>query len=234
MKPKLVLLPNLLFEDLSIKDFFPENLSHEIEKLDGLIAESEKNARRYLCKFLSKERANALRIFLLNEHTKSQEIDQFFKDFKGYWGLISDSGMPCIADPGSKIVALCHTKGFLVNIICGPSSILIALLISGFDAHKFTFHGYLPKDLDVSKIKKIEKDALLGYTQIFIEAPYRSDKLLNLLLNSLNDESYLSIASSLTSPDQRIITAKVKKLKESNISLGKNPTIFLIAKNLSL
>lgn len=236
MKPRLVLLPNFIGEEPSSKDFFPENLPHEIQQLEGLIAESEKSGRKYLCLFLSKERANSLPIFLLNEHTNADELNNFFeKKFKGYWGLISDSGLPCLADPGSKIVALCRSHGLEVKVISGPSAIVMALLLSGFCAQKFTFHGYLPRDEKelIEKIKRVEKDSqLFGYTQIFIEAPYRSDKLLKNLLLTLNERTYLSLAVALTTSEQRINTFKVKKWRELDFSITKKPTVFLISSQM--
>jgi 16S rRNA (cytidine1402-2'-O)-methyltransferase len=238
MKPQLVLLPNFLDEEnRTCKDFFPEIVSFEVQKLNGLIAESENSGRKFLSLFLSKDKANCLPIFLLNEHTKTDELLLFLKkDFQGYWGLISDSGLPCIADPGSRVVSFCRQGQIEVKSISGPSSITMALLLSGFSAQQFTFHGYLPREEKelFLKIKKIEKDALeLDYTQIFIEAPYRSDKLLRSLVLNLNESTYLCAASALTTKEQKVITQKIKSWKEKELLLGKRPTVFLISQKMA-
>ena len=178
----LVLLSNLIDEDSDIKENFPPNIKNIIENLDGLIAESEKSARRYLLKFISREEMQKIDILLLNEHSKEKDIQFIIKAIKDKnFGLISDAGLPCIADPGSKLVYLARENNIEIKATVGPSSIFLALMLSGLDSQKFYFHGYLPKEENflVSKIQDLEKQSKEeNLVQIFIEAPYRSDKIL--------------------------------------------------------
>lgn len=229
----IVLLPNLLSEELIEDDFLPKNLKEEVEKLDGLVAESRKSGIRYLLRFICREKANSLPILLLNEHTDEKELLSILSQIKkdgGRWGVISDAGLPCIADPGSKVVAYARENDIEVKAFSGPCSITLGLMLSGFNGQKFCFHGYLPrKDEElVPFIKKIEKRALEeGSTQIFIEAPYRSDKLLGILLASLKENVRLCVAKDLTMPTESVFSFEVKKWKEKKIELGKCACVFL-------
>jgi len=184
--------------------------------------------------FVKKEDFQKLEIILLNEHTKEEEFKEIIKKIKDQkWALLSDAGLPCIADPGSKLVYLARENNIDIKAISGPSSIFLALMLSGLKAQSFTFHGYLPreeKDLFL-KLEKIQKEAK-EYTQIFIEAPYRSDKLYKTLLDKLDGDIYLSVAINLTSSKQRVFTKKVRELKKANISLEKEPAIFLFSYNI--
>jgi len=230
----LILLPNLLSEDAEIQECIPSKIKEIILALDGVIAESEKNLRRYFLKIIKKEDFQKLEIILLNEHTKEEEFKEIIKKIKDQkWALLSDAGLPCIADPGSKLVYLARENNIDIKAISGPSSIFLALMLSGLKGQSFTFHGYLPreeKDLFL-KLEKIQKEAK-EYTQIFIEAPYRSDKLYKTLLDKLDGDIYLSVAINLTSSKQRVFTKKVRELKKANISLEKEPTIFLFSYNI--
>lgn len=221
---KLILLPNLLGSELKVDDFLPANLGKKIKTLSGLIAESEKNARAYLRKFLSHEEVNALPVELLNEHTKDFQI--FLKLPGEIWGIISDAGLPCLADPGAKLVELCHRNNILLEAMSGPSSLVLALMLSGFSGQEFCFHGYLPREdvLLEQKIRLMEKNR---GTQIFIEAPYRNEKLLEKLLETLNKETKLCLAIDLTLPSQEVIVKKVKDWKK--INFNKRPSVFLIS-----
>ena len=227
----LILLPNLLDEKANIDQNFPKDLKNIILSLDGLIAENEKNARRYLLRFIKRESLSSVKIVLLNEHTKNHEINDLLNLIKNEkYGLISDAGLSCIADPGSKLVRLANIYNIRVKAIPGPSSIFLALQLSGLNGQKFSFEGYLPREEKklIEKIKFLEKESLQQKkTQIFIEAPYRSDKLLNILKNTLNPKTLLSVAINLTSKDEKVITQKIASWRKHKLTIGKNPAIFL-------
>ncbi|NGX28459.1 MAG: Ribosomal RNA small subunit methyltransferase I [Candidatus Anoxychlamydiales bacterium] len=229
----LILLPNLIDDSASIDLYFPKDLKDIILSLDGLIAENEKNARRYLLRFIDREKMQKIKIRLLNEHTTSDEIKVLLNLIKNEnFGLISDAGLPCIADPGSKLVFLSHQSNIEVKALTGPSSIFLALMLSGLNGQKFAFQGYLPRDENqlIQKIKFLESESLKQkQTQIFIEAPYRSDKLLNILKKSLNKNTLLSIAINLSSKDEKVITQKVSFWQKQKLIIGKNPAIFLFS-----
>jgi len=227
----LILLPNLLEETADIDLYFPKKLGSIIQTLDGLIAESEKNARKYLLRFVNKEKFKEIKIRLLNEHTKEEEIKDLIKDIADQkWGVISDAGLCCIADPGSILVKYAKEKNILVKAIPGPCSIILAIMLSGLNIQKFIFHGYLPrndKEL-VKKIKFLEKEsARQKITQIFIETPYRSDKIFNILKKTLREITKLSIAINLTSIQEKVITKNIRDMKKINLKIGKTPAVFL-------
>ncbi|KPK32479.1 MAG: hypothetical protein AMS24_04160 [Chlamydiae bacterium SM23_39] len=236
---KLILLPNLLGRD-SKKEYFPIILKEKINCLDGLIAEDEKNARRYLKNFLSSEKTDNFLIKILNKKTKDYD-DIINSILKGKtWGLISDIGMPCIADPGSELIFLAHLNNIKVEAISGSSSILLALILSGFSGQKFFFHGYLPieKFKLKRKIKEIEKACDEKVTQIFIETPYRNFRLFKFLIEVLKDNTFLSIAKELETENQLVVTQKISFWKKGCFSkkiygkeyFHKKKMVFLISK----
>lgn len=227
----LILLPNLLDDSADIDMYFPKKLPSIIASLNGLIAESEKNAIHYLLRFLNKEELCKVKIRLLNEHTKDFEIKNLINEISNEkWGLISDAGLPCIADPGSLLVKLAKEKNIQVQAIPGPSSIFLALMLSGLNGQKFSFLGYLPREenLLIKNIKYLEgESAKQKITQIFIEAPYRSDKVFDVLKKNLKETTILSVAINLTSKDEKVITKSVKEMRLIDLKIGKNPSIFL-------
>ncbi len=234
----LLLLPNMLSdeENLSLMDL-PASLQTIVPFLDGLIAESEKAARRYLKRFIFPEGKTfrEVPIRLLNEHTENKDLPELLEPLlKGEsWGLISDAGLPCIADPGARIVALARKKGILVQAISGPSSIFLALMLSGLSAQKFCFHGYLERDPAKLKeeLKSLEKESKQkNMTQVFIEAPYRSLQLLSVLLDTLENTTKLGVFSNLTSQDEFVETLTIQEWKKrEKPDLHKKPTVFIFA-----
>lgn len=225
---KLYLLPNLLDESLNVEDFFPKRVQDVVQEIQGLIAESEKMARRYLRKFLSHDEMAKMPLALLNEHT--EDLQPLLTPLKKgeTWGLISDAGLPCIADPGAKLVWLAHQNKIEVEALVGPSSIILALQLSGFNAQNFSFHGYLPRKDDelTSTILKLEKS---GGTHLWIEAPYRSQKMLEYLKKTLKPTTRLCIAANLTMPSQKVLSQKISDWKKHSFSLAKEPAVFLIS-----
>lgn len=227
MPGKLYLLPNLLDESLPTELFLPISVGQAVASLQGLIAESEKCARRYLRRFISHDEMARLPLQLLNEHT--QEIETLIQPMqKGEtWGLISDAGLPCIADPGADLVWLAHERKVDVQTFVGPSSLIMALQLSGLGGQQFSFHGYLPREQKEAeaKIRELEKRA---GTQMWIEAPYRSAKMLDWLQKTLQPQTKLCVAVNLTTPTQRVVSQTVSKWRSTSFKLEKEPAVFLM------
>ena len=165
--------------------------------------------------------------------TKDDELfDYLYPINEGHdMGIISEAGCPCIADPGAKIVSLAHEKNIKVIPLTGPSSIILALMASGLNGQAFTFHGYLPIDNMErhKKIKQLEEDSgKTQCTQIFIETPYRNNKMLETILKVCNPATQLCIASELTSANEWIKTKPIADWKNETTDLHKKPVIFLI------
>jgi len=232
-KGKLYLIPNLLGGDAI--DIIPQEVVEAIQQINEYIVENERNARRYLIKLGIKTPIDDLTFHVLDKHKKHIGIDAFLTNAIGgnSIGLISDAGSPAVADPGALVVAAAHRKGLLVQPLVGPSSILLSLMGSGLNGQQFTFHGYLPIEpaARTQKIrfldKLIEKE---GYTHIFIETPYRNNKLLEGLLQHASKHTRLCIATDITLPTEEIITQSIAKWKSQKIDLHKRPTIFLLGK----
>ena len=231
MPGKIILLPNVLDEALSHESVFPPSVALAVKEIQGLIVESEKSGRRYLRRFLSHEKMAALALRLLNEHTQTQEFDHLLEPMKRgeVWGLISDAGLPCIADPGAELVARAHRLGIEVEALVGPCSIILALQLSGFSGQCFCFHGYLPKEESLLEqaFRNMEKRCKIE-TQIWIEAPYRSEKMLDQLKRVLSLDTVLCVAASLTFPTQKVLSQPIRLWKQSSFSLSKEPAIFLL------
>lgn len=235
LKPALLLLPNVLGEQRHHELFLPTSVDRAVQSIDGLIAESEQCGRRFLSRFKTERPANEIPIALFNEHTPDDHIDFLLEPIiKGErWGLVSDGGLPCIADPGDRLVSRARVLGIPIQAFVGPSSILLGLMLSGLPGQQFTFHGYLDKEPSKrqERIKQLEKDTKKnGYTQIFIEAPYRNQHLLESLVNTLTDSTRLCVAWDLTLPSQGILSQPVGIWKKSPLpNLEKKAAIFLIA-----
>jgi len=146
----------------------------------------------------------------LNEHTRENEIEDYLSPvYNGFdIGVLSEAGLPCIADPGSKIVALAHKKGITVTPLSGPSSIILALIASGLNGQNFTFNGYLPVKPEErsARIRELEKKAKEGTAQIFMETPYRNQKFMETLLSTCHNDTMLCIAIDISLPTEMIIT----------------------------
>jgi len=231
--PRLYLLPNLLDESQDAAELLPPSVRKAVLQLDGLIAESEKAGRRYLRRFLSHEEMAAMPLALYNEHTQELDLPLLLqKILLGQtWGLISDLGLPCLADPGSKLVWLARKAGIAVEAILGPSAIILALMLSGLEGQRFAFHGYLPKEEGeaVKVIAGLEKrSSLEKSTQFWIEAPYRSLRMLELLKRQLKPNTLLCVAKNISLPLQEVITQPVSKWQSSSFVMGKEPAVFLL------
>ena len=233
----LYLLPNLLSDECAEAGWLAQTCFEVVPKLDGLICESEKRARRYLKLFTFPEGKTFrdIPLLVLSEHTSAQEVKEEIvpRVLQGTWGLISDAGLPLLADPGSHLVALVRKKGVQVVALPGPSSIVLSLMLSGLHTQAFAFHGYLPRDRVplVARLKALEERSLKeGSTQLFIEAPYRNVKTFEGLLSALKGNTELCVATDLTGPQERVLTQPVRTWKQgSPPPIHKIPTIFLFS-----
>lgn len=234
-KAALLLLPNLLGEVVHHQLFLPASVDRAVESLDGLIAESEGGGRRYLARFRHEKKPHQIPLALLNEHTPDEDMDFLLEPIrKGErWGVVSDAGLPCIADPGAKLVRRARQTGLLIQAFSGPSAIFLSLMLSGLSGQRFYFHGYLKKDPSLLKteIKKLERTSKAEQvTHLFIETPYRNQMLLESLLNTLEDNTWLATAWDLTLPSQGILSQSVSVWKKSPLpNLNKKNAIFLFA-----
>lgn len=231
MTGKLLLLPNLLDESMPYEPFLPASVKTAAASLQGLIAESEKAGRRYLRRFLGHDEMARLPLRALNEHTANKELDELIAPMERgeVWGLVSDAGLPCLADPGAPLVAKARQKGIGVETFAGPCSIVFALQLSGFFGQKFSFHGYLPREIPEleQKLKELEKRSR-SETQIWIEAPYRSAKILDAAKRILEPATQLCVAVNLTTPAERVVSQTIQKWKSDPFSLQKEPAVFLL------
>lgn len=204
-----------------------------IKGIKHFIVENVRTARRFLKKFDSTIDISLLTFYELNGHTPENEISGFLSALRGGLpvGVMSEAGCPGVADPGASVARIAQQEGFKVIPLVGPSSILLALMASGLNGQKFSFQGYLPvqdKDRDRA-IRDLESESRRkGITQIFIETPYRNDKMMESLLKNLNGDTLLCIATGITAKEgERIETKSVKQWKSEIWKIGKVPTIFL-------
>lgn len=234
LKPALLLLPNLLGDIKHHALFLPPSVDKAVASLDGLIAESVTGGRRFLGRFETKKPALEIPIALFNEHTPDTDLDFLLEPIrKGErWGLISDAGLPCIADPGAKLVNRANQSGIIVQAFSGPSSIMLGLMLSGLPGQKFYFAGYLNREQKKREmeIKELQRHSnMTGATQIFIEAPHRNRYLLESLVNLLSDTTHLCVAWDLTLPTQGVVSQKIERWKKSPLpNLDKKTAIFLL------
>jgi 16S rRNA (cytidine1402-2'-O)-methyltransferase len=226
------LIPNFLGE--GTKDDIPLRQLHQVYEITEFIVESEKSARAYLKAIEHPTPQSDFIFHLLNEHSKEKEdLTPFFKNcLAGHrLGLLSDAGIPCVADPGNRAVLFAHKNKIKVIPFSGPSSIYMALMASGFNGQNFIFHGYLPVEnpLRIKKIKAMEQMLLsTGQTQIFMETPYRNERLLELLLKNLRPQTKLCLATQLNTEHERIISKEASQWHLNDMNVHKQPTIFLI------
>jgi len=231
---KLYLIPSLI-SDIEISKSIPQYNVEIINSIDIFIVEEIKTARKFLKKCNYPQSFDNITFFELNEHTQEYEIIDYLKDIeKGKnIGLMSESGVPCLADPGSLIVKMAHQKNIEVIPLVGPSSVLLALIASGFNGQNFTFHGYLPIDKikRANKIKEIERNAYqYNQTQIFIEAPYRNNQLLENILSVCKSDTLLCIAVEISGENSFIKTKSISDWKRNPPDCNKKNVVFLLYK----
>ena len=215
----------------------PIQVKEIMEDLDIYIAENEKTARRHIKQLLPEKQQSILRFFSLNKFTEATEIPSFLNDCKEGKdvGLLSEAGCPGVADPGAEIVKIAHSEGIQVIPLVGPSSILLAMMGSGMNGQRFTFNGYLPIDKKERKkeIKDLERlSSEKQEAQIFIETPYRNNKLLEDFLQLLHPTTRLCVACDLTLPTEYIVTKPVSEWSKTKTDLHKRPAIFIFQKEI--
>ncbi len=232
---KLYLIPTRLGDNPPL-EVLPLSIKKIIEQVDHYIVENEKSARRFIKRVSPNKSQGSLKLLLLNKYTQEHELDHFLNACKEGMpmGLLSEAGCPAIADPGSDIVKLAHENNIQVVPLVGPSSIILALMSSGMNGQSFAFNGYLPIDQTERKaaLKRLEK---LSYeqdqTQIFIETPYRNNKILEDICNTLHPTTRVCVACDLTLPTEYIKTTTISEWKHIKVDLHKRPTIFVLHKD---
>lgn len=221
--------------DCDPMDVLPQTIKRSIDFIDHYIVENEKTARKSIKIVQPEKKQSELVLFTLNKHTENKEhlaMIQPLLEGKNM-GLMSEAGCPGVADPGAVIVKIAHDKGIQVIPLVGPSSILLALMASGMNGQSFTFNGYLPieKEEKKSALKFLEKLSFdKNQSQIFIETPYRNNKLLEDLIQILHPETHLCVATDITLPTEYIKTKKITAWKKEKVDLHKRPTIFIVHK----
>lgn len=228
----ILFLISMPIEDESI-DHIPPITANRINGLNQFIAERSRTARRFIRKILPAFDLNGAVFLELDKKNFDINVSAAAKIFetKVNVGLMSESGSPCIADPGSRIVDVARQHGYRIVPLSGPSSIILSLMASGLNGQQFTFHGYLPikEPLLKSKLYSIEKDILkTGQTHIFIETPYRNQSLYNTIVESVSSNVRFCIGMNITSYDEQIDTKSISEWKKSKTEINKVPVIFLL------
>ena len=231
-KGKLYLIPSPL-GDNDPSEVIPQPVLNSLEGFRTFVVEEIRTARRYLSKAGLKGKIGDLEFHELNEHTEQSTVEGYLKLFDNGndVALISEAGLPAVADPGAQLVALAHRHGIEVVPAVGPSSLMMSLMASGLNGQSFAFCGYIPAKTEErkSKLKLLEKiSGQLKQTQIMIETPYRNDSLLKDILSTCSPSTRLCIAANITMPDAYIKTKTVSQWKKENLIIGKRPCVFLI------
>ena len=229
------MIPCPIADHSSVWEVLPESNRKIMDSLDYYIVENTRSARRFLSKAGVARPIEELEFVELNEHTTSQsDVERMLKPIlEGRSaGVISEAGVPGIADPGADIVALAHRNGIRVVPLVGPSSIVMVMMASGQNGQSFAFVGYLPikEGERAQRIKQLERRAQQeNQAQIFIEAPYRNLKLMESLLKTLSPKMRLSVAADITSENEYIVTRTIEEWKRSpKPEIEKRPTIFVL------
>ena len=231
-KGKLYLIPSPL-GDSEPSEVIPAPVLERLQHIDCYVVEEVRTVRRYLSRAGLKGHIEGLEFHELNEHTSPAEAASLVHLFDNGRdvGLISEAGLPAVADPGSLLVALCHREGIEVIPMVGPSSLMLALMASGLNGQSFAFVGYIPAKTEErrSAIRRLEKRSAAEHqTQILIETPYRNDALFADLVATCSGRTMLTVAANLTQPDAYIRTQSVARWKEHPVTIGKRPCVFLL------
>lgn len=228
----LYLIPLPLTDTSTTDNLLIPQAREIIASTDYYLVENVRTARRFISSLKTGRVIEQLRFFELDKRTNLQQIAEYFKEIPpdAAVGVMSEAGCPGVADPGQVAVQYAHRTGKKVVPLVGPSSVLLALMASGFNGQSFAFNGYLPiqKQNKIKVLKHLEKEAGCGQTQIFIETPYRNDALVNDMLVHLQPHTQLCIAAHLTAPDEFIKTQKISDWQKNKPILGKVPAVFLL------
>lgn len=229
----LYLIPCNL-SDAALTQVLPDYVLEDvIPQLSVFMVENLRTARRFLKKVDKDMNIDAIAFCEIGKNANPTEIAAFFEQYASEQdiGVLSEAGCPGVADPGANVVAMAHQKGIQVVPLVGPSSLLLALMASGFNGQRFRFHGYLPvqKGERAKALKGLELQARKQKeTQLFIETPFRNRQLLETVLESCHRETRLCIACNLTAKDECVTTKTIEQWKRQLPDLHKKPTVFLI------
>ncbi len=234
-KGTVYLFPVTLGSNENISKVIP---AYNLEILHGIrvfIVENIRTARRFIKKSGHPLPIDDLRFFELNKHTPDDAVSSFLQPAENgeNTGVLSEAGTPAVADPGAAVVELAHQKNIRVVPLVGPNSIILALMASGFNGQQFCFHGYLPIEpyQRVKKIRELEQNAWRKSTsQIFIETPYRNNKILESLIKTCKPQTRLCVAGDLTLPTEKITTLSMADWKKETTDLNKKPAVFILYK----
>ena len=235
MKGKIYLIPNLLSE-CEPSMVLPEGVIRKIYELQHFVVENTRTARRFLIRLKHPLRPDDLFFYELDKHKPEEGIDEYIKICLSGRdvGIISEAGMPGIADPGSLLVLAGHKNGLQVIPYTGPSSIFLALSSSGLNGQNFVFHGYLPHRIEERqrKIREMETDSVrMKQTQIFIETPYRSKPLFDELTKFCNPTTLLCLACNISSENEFIRTLSIQLWQNQKPEIDKQPCVFLLLRH---
>ena len=233
MRGKLYLIPSTIGAE-STSSVIPSGIIDIIRTINYFIVEKPRTARRFLIQLGIKPPFDDLTFFTLDKHTRQDEISGFLEPAsEANIGILSEAGVPCVADPGAEIVRLAHFKNISVIPLVGPSSILLALMASGLNGQNFAFAGYLPiqRNERINKIKQLEKRSYNeNQSQIFIETPYRNNQVFKDIISCCSQDTFLCIATNLTMTDEQIRTLTIKDWKKQQVDINKKPTVFILLK----
>jgi 16S rRNA (cytidine1402-2'-O)-methyltransferase len=231
-KGKLYLIPSLL-GDSDANASLPNSITNHIKEINIFIVENIRSARRFIKKVHKEKDIDNTIFYAFGKHDKLNLEEDFLPHILNGEdvGIISEAGLPCVADPGSKIVAYAHDFQIQVIPLVGPSSIFLALMASGLNGQNFVFHGYLPIDKKERerKIKQMESNSRKeNQTQIFMETPYRNHQLLDAIIKNSSNKARLCIATNITLSSENIKTKTIEEWKNTKLDIHKKPTIFLL------
>lgn len=232
MKGKLYLVPSPL-GDNEASEVLPQFLFDTIKPIRHFVVEEIRTARRFLSKVGFKGMIDSLSFYELNEHTEQAQVESYLQVLLSGedCALISEAGLPAVADPGASLVELAHRYDIEIIPFVGPSSLMLALMSSGMNGQRFTFLGYIPAKTEQRRsfLKTMEKDSKnRKETQIFIETPYRNDAMMKDILSVCNDSTRICVAADITLPSAMIRTRTVAQWKKTGLEIGKRPCVFLM------
>lgn len=232
-KGQIFMIPNVIADDTQASNI-PPVVKDAILKTDIFLVENVRTARRYISSLKLGLVIESLEFQILDKKTSFDEIFEILQpainDGKNL-GVISESGCPGIADPGAKLVHLAHQFGLKSVPLVGPSSILLALMASGFNGQSFSFHGYLPIDKKerIAALKKLERSSFENdQTQIFMDTPYRNEKLFLDIIKNCRKDTFLAVAKDITGKNEQILSKPIAKWQRGDINMNKIPVIFLL------
>ena len=215
-----------------MEEVIPKHVLETACSLRRFVVEQTRTARRFLSRYGLKGHVDELEFHELNEHSTDDEVRSLMSLFDGSdVGLLSEAGLPAVADPGARLVELCHLQGVEVVPLVGPSSLMMALMASGLNGQCFEFCGYIPAKADNRKaaLRSLEKQSrAASRSEIIIETPYRNDALFADMLQNLSPDTRICVAADISLPTQYIRTARVAQWRKAPITIGKRPCVFII------